>query len=129
MKICIPIKCDNGLNSQVNDDFDSTHLYLIYDCINSAVTVIDDRNYENALGAIIADGVDSIITKTMKPAAFSVLTKRSSLTMYYAPDTICYDNIERFNKGDLLELSLEHLAGLTGCGGTCSSCSKDCPSK
>tara|TARA_B100000609_G_C17028470_1_gene337483 strand:+ start:309 stop:710 length:402 start_codon:yes stop_codon:yes gene_type:complete len=132
MKICIPVKSDAGLDSPVNADFDSTSLYLVCDGSDMSYEVIDDRNSAgdgNILKGLINDGLEAIITYTMKPAAFVVLKRRTGLQIYRASQASAGENIRALLDGKLPELAEEDLIELSGCGGSCGSCNVDCSSK
>ena len=132
MKICIPLKSNEGLDSPVNADFDSTSLYLVCDGSDMSYEVIDDRDAAddgNILKQLIDEGLEKIITFTMKPAAFVVLKRRTGLQIYRDSQTSAGENVRLLLDGQLSELTDEDLIELSGCGGSCGSCNVDCSSK
>lgn len=128
MKICMPIISDEGLNSKVNNDFETTHFFLIFDIENVVLTIIDDRDSDNMLASMINDGVSTIIVKNMKTAAYAALTKRSELKLYRALHPRCIDNIRKLTEGQLPIFEKDQLIAFNGCAGSCGSCAKDCKS-
>lgn len=132
MKICIPVKSDAGLDSPVNADFDTTSLYLVCDGSDMSYEVIDDRDAArdgNILKQLIDEGLEAIVTYTMKPAAFVVLKRRTGLQIYRASQASAGENVRLLMAGELPELMEEDLIELSGCGGSCGSCNIDCSSK
>ncbi len=132
MKICLPISEDLGLDSPVNNDFDSTELYLICDSTNMEYQIISDctaDNKQHILSLLSMEEEAAIITRSLKAAAHRVLTDRMNIPVFFALKPTCRENIEMIKQNTLPEFNSDLLLMPTGCGGSCGSCSSNCSSK
>jgi predicted Fe-Mo cluster-binding NifX family protein len=113
MKLCIPIKENNGLNSEVYSHFGSAPAFLIFDTNSKEEIVIDNSNMNHVHGAcnpiqtIGGSNVDAVIVGGIGGGAISKLNANNIKVFQSVHGTVQL-NIDLFNKSSLPELAMEH---------------------
>lgn len=113
MKLCIPIKENKGLKSEVYSHFGSAPAFLIFDTNSKEEIIIDNSNMNHVHGAcnpiqtIGGRNVDAVIVGGIGGGAISKLNANNIKVFQSAQGTVQL-NIDLFNESSLPELAMEH---------------------
>lgn len=124
MKICIPIKENNGMESEVYSHFGSASAFLLYDAEKNEIETLDnsDKNHVhgqcNPISSIEGNNIDGIIVGGIGARAIDKLNAQN-IRVYQAVNGSAQMNIELFNKSLLPEMSVENACTHNNHGGGC----------
>jgi len=113
MKLCIPVKQKDGLESSVYSHFGSAPAFLIFDTNSKEEIIIDNSNMNHDHGAcnpiqtIGGSNVNAVIVGGIGGGAISKL-KANNIKVFQSVKGTVEFNIEMFNKSLLAELTMEH---------------------
>lgn len=112
MKLCIPIKEKNGLESRVYSHFGSASAFLLYDSKTDEHEILDNSNQHHAHGgcqpleSINDKNVDAVLVGGIGAGAISKLNARN-IKVYQAVNDTVQINVDMFKKSQLPELTAE----------------------
>ena len=122
MKICFPIKANNGIESIVYSHFGSAPMFLIYETNTNATTIIDNKDLGHAHGmcspiqALDGKSVDAIVVGGIGAGAINKLNMMG-IKVYRAIEDTIQKNIDQFNNQSIPEITLDHACNHHGgCG-------------
>ena len=118
MKICIPTSGKNGLHEPIHDHFGSALYFTIYDTDNKSIEVVANLNNQHENGSCIPTqsleekNVDIVISGGMGTRAISMLNMKNIKAFKLIETTTFQLAIEKFNNGELREITLENACRL-----------------
>ncbi|CUP36034.1 dinitrogenase iron-molybdenum cofactor [Clostridium baratii] len=121
MKICIPVKENNGLESIPYNHFGSAPFFLVVDTETNDVTAIDngDLNHEHGkcqpIKAIGGADIDVVLVLGIGAGAINKLNSMG-VKVFKANPTSLKENIDLFNANKLLEFSPANSCTGHNCG-------------
>ncbi|WFA10176.1 NifB/NifX family molybdenum-iron cluster-binding protein [Tissierella sp. Yu-01] len=110
MKVCFPIKEDEGLNSKVYGHFGSAPYFMIYDMESKDSKLIDnkDQNHEHGmcqpLKALNGEEVDAILVGGIGAGALMKLNAQD-IKVYKASEGTIFKNLELIENNKLVEFN------------------------
>lgn len=113
MKICIPIKTNEGLNSQLDDHFGSAAFFLLYDTQTCDYEIISNKNSQhqhgmcNPLDTLDSYDVDIVICNGMGARAVHKL-QQSNIRAFCSDERAVRDVITHYEKQQLREITVEN---------------------
>lgn len=122
MKICFPVKEDNGLDSVVFGHFGSAPLFVVYDTVEDKLSSIDNQDLGhihgkcNPLKALNGKPVDSVIVGGIGGGAITKLNNMG-IKVYKATNSSIKENLDLFKDNKLTEMTMAHT-----CGGHIGGC-------
>jgi predicted Fe-Mo cluster-binding NifX family protein len=125
MKLCIPIKENKGMQSDVYGHFGSANAFLIYDTNNGQNEIIDnsDRQHTHGqchpLSSIEGKEVNAIIVGGIGARAISKLNSQN-IRVFQAVNGSAELNIEMFKNSLLPEMKIEDACAHHNHGGGCN---------
>lgn len=120
MKICIPVKENNGLQSIPYNHFGSAPLFLIFDSEKNEIKAVEngDLNHEHGMcqpiKAISGEAVDAVLVGGIGAGAIRKLND-SGIKVYQAAGATLSENVELFMKHELAEFSTTHCCSHHDC--------------
>jgi predicted Fe-Mo cluster-binding NifX family protein len=121
MKVCFPVAQNHGLESRVFNHFGSAPMFLIVETESRSVAEVVNRDLGHQHGAcrplraLGGQAVEAIAVGGIGAGALAGLMQ-AGLKVYQAhPGTIA-DNLERFGRNELPELSQQQVCGGHGHG-------------
>ena len=111
MKLCFPVKIDNGLESIVFNHFGSSPLFVLIDTETNETGVINNQDLGHTHGmcnpfkALNGKIVDAIIVGGIGAGAIKKLNSMG-IKVYRASDDTIRKNIDLFENNSLPELSI-----------------------
>ena len=121
MKICIPVKENNGLESIPYNHFGSAPFFLVVDTETNDVTAINngDLNHEHGkcqpIKAIGGADIDVVLVLGIGAGAINKLNSMG-VKVFKANSTSLKENIDLFNTNKLLEFSPANSCTGHNCG-------------
>lgn len=121
MKICIPVKENNGLESIPYNHFGSAPFFLVVDTETNDVTAINngDLNHEHGkcqpIKAIGGADIDVVLVLGIGAGAINKLNSMG-VKVFKANPTSLKENIELFNDNKLIEFSPANSCTGHNCG-------------
>ncbi len=125
MKICFPVKKDEGLSSAVYNHFGSAPIFLIFDTKTSSISTINNRDVHhthgacNPMKALDNRKVDAIVVGGIGAGALTGL-KQMGIRVHRAQAGTIVENMSLFNMDRLPELTLEACCGGHSDDGECA---------
>jgi len=125
MKLCFPVKSDNGIDSDIFGHFGSAPFFVVFDTNNDAVSSIDNQDLGhvhgqcNPMKALNGKMMDAIIVGGIGGGAITGLNNMGIKVYKAVKGNIC-DHIELFKAGSLMEMNMSHT-----CGGHGDACGHD----
>jgi predicted Fe-Mo cluster-binding NifX family protein len=110
MKLCIPVKENNGMKSHVYSHFGSASAYLIYDTDTDTHEIIENNNQHHAHGAcmpmesINGKGVNAVLVGGIGARALERFNNEN-ISVYQAVDSTAGENVEMFKTSHLREFT------------------------
>ena len=114
MKICFPVRKNEGLDSRVFGHFGSTPMFVVVDTETREVQEVLNRDRGHTHGAcrpLQALGrhvYDAIVVGGIGAGALSGLN-RAGLKVYQAQNTTIFENLDSFEKGELCEVNYDQV--------------------
>lgn len=121
MKICFPVKSNEGVNSIPYNHFGSAPVFVICDLEDNNIKEIKngDLNHEHGkcqpIKALSGETVDAIIVGGIGQGAIAKLNSMG-IKVYKAEEGTIKDNIDLLTQGKLNELDLNHTCTHHNCG-------------
>jgi predicted Fe-Mo cluster-binding NifX family protein len=112
MKLCIPIKENNGLNSEVYSHFGSASAFIIYDTDKQNFVLSNNHDKQHLhgqcqpLNSLAGKNVDVVIVGGIGERAILKLNAMN-IKVYKSEGGTVINNIELFSKAGLMELTPE----------------------
>jgi predicted Fe-Mo cluster-binding NifX family protein len=112
MKLCIPIKQNNGLDSHAYSHFGSAPAFILFDTGTDEYEIIDNSNMHHSHGAcmpmesLIGKNVDAVLVGGIGERAISKLNNQNIKVYHAVSDTVSM-NVNMFKKSMLTELTLK----------------------
>lgn len=112
MKLCFPVKEDNGLDSIVFNHFGSSPLFIVFDSETNETGVVNNQDLGHMHGmcnpfkALNGEIVDVIIVGGIGAGAIRKLNSMG-IKVYRANDDTIRKNIDLFGSNSLTELSMD----------------------
>ena len=112
MKLCFPVKIDNGLESMVFNHFGSSPLFIVFDSESNETSLINNQDLGHVHGkcnpfkALNGEIVDVIIVGGIGAGAIRKLNSMG-IKVYRAIEDTINKNIELFDNNSLAELSID----------------------
>jgi len=110
MKLCFPVRSDEGIESSVNDHFGSTPFFLIVDTDTGEAETVDNDNLHHEHGmchplkAIGGQKIDAVVVGGLGVGALQKLNAMG-VQVYRAGASSVKDNMELFKQGHLAKIS------------------------
>ena len=120
MKICIPVKDDQGLESTVSDHFGSAPIFIIYDIESKETTAINNSNKEHAHGmcqplrALEEHNIDVVVCQGMGARAVQRLNM-AGIKAYRVSGKTINDIIKKYNANELEEITPDSACSQHNC--------------
>ena len=124
MKLCLPVKEDNGINSQVSEHFGSAPYFIIVDTENLECKTITNTNSEHShgmcqpLSVLSAYTFDGIVVGGIGAGALNKL-RASNIKVFKTGFGNIADSVKAYKENKLEEMSLNLTCaghGEHGCG-------------
>ena len=121
MKICFPVKSNEGLKSMPYGHFGSAPLFLVSDLDSNEVSIINNGDLEHEHGkcqpikALSGHVVDAVVVGGIGAGAIKKLGSMG-IKVYKAVDGDVSKNIEAFKNNELKEFPSNHVCNHDGCG-------------
>ena len=121
MKICIPVKENNGLESIPYNHFGSAPFFLVVDTETNDVTAINNRDLNHEHGkcqpikAIGGADIDVVLVLGIGAGAINKLNSMG-VKVFKANPTSLKENIDLFNDNKLIEFSPANSCTGHNCG-------------
>lgn len=125
MKICFPVKSDNGIHSEVYNHFGSAPSFVIIDTETDSTTVINNNDQHHAKGACspfkALDGhtVDAVIVGGIGAGALNKLNQ-AGIKVYQPQASSIAENIKMLKAHSLPEFMAQHTCSGHGNKGGCA---------
>ncbi|OGW32098.1 MAG: diguanylate cyclase [Nitrospirae bacterium GWC2_42_7] len=125
MKICFPVKSDNGINSEVYNHFGSAPSFVIIDTETDSTTVINNNDQHHAHGgcsplkALDGHSVDAVIVGGIGAGALNKLN-HAGIKVYQPQASSIAENIKMFKSQALSEFMVQHTCSGHGNKGGCA---------
>ncbi|WDP91522.1 MAG: NifB/NifX family molybdenum-iron cluster-binding protein [Desulfobacter sp.] len=122
MKLCFPVKKDDGLDSDIFGHFGSAPFFVVFDTETQKVSSINNQDLDhthgqcNPMKALNGQLVDVVIVGGIGGGAIQGLNNRG-IKVYKAEEGGINEHIERFKAGSLMEMTMAHTCG--GHGDAC----------
>ncbi len=122
MKICFPVASDNGVKSEIFGHFGSAPFFIVCDTRDNSTDILNNQDLGhvhgqcNPMKALNGKMVDAIVVGGIGKGAIVGLNKMG-IKVYKAADGNISDNIQLFESGSLMEMTLAHT-----CGGHIGGC-------
>lgn len=120
MRICFPVKSNEGMESVPYGHFGSAPLFVICDLEKDEVSTVDNGDLEHEHGkcqpikALSGEVVDAVIVGGIGQGAIAKLNSLG-IKIYRSIEGTIADNIKAFNDGKLHEFSMSHTCNHHGC--------------
>lgn len=121
MKVCFPVKSNEGLNSMPYGHFGSAPLFLVYDVETKNVSTISNGDLEHEHGkcepikALSGEVVDAVIVGGIGAGAIKKLSSMG-IKVYKAIEGDLNKNIQALKNNELKEFPTNHVCSHDGCG-------------
>jgi len=125
MKLCFPVKTDNGLDSNIFGHFGSAPFFVVFNTENEEVSTINNQDLNhihgqcNPMKALNGKMMDAIIVGGIGGGAITGLNNMG-IKVYKAGKGNIHEHIKFFNAGILTEMTMAHT-----CGGHGDACGHD----
>lgn len=122
MRVCVPVKENNGLESIAYNHFGSAPFFLICDLESKEIKVIENGDLHHAHGmcqplkALAGETVDAILVGGIGAGALMKLNNQG-IKVYKVADETVARNIELLNQNELGEFSANNSCNHHDCGG------------
>ncbi|MFC2103520.1 NifB/NifX family molybdenum-iron cluster-binding protein [Bacteroidota bacterium] len=124
MKLCIPVKENNGLDSEVYSHFGSASAFIIYDTDKQEFVLSNNADKQHMHGqcqpmnSLVGQNVDVVIVGGIGERAILKLNAMD-IKVYKSEGGTVRNNIELFHKSSLMELTPEYACTHHGQGNGC----------
>ncbi|MFH1505243.1 MAG: NifB/NifX family molybdenum-iron cluster-binding protein [Candidatus Omnitrophota bacterium] len=123
MKICFPVKSDEGLDSKIYDHFGSAPIFIIFDTETKSIDAINNQNLGHTHGmcsplkALDSKKIDAIVAGGIGAGAINKLNS-IGIKVYRAFQGSIESNIESFKNNTMPEITAANACGghTGGCG-------------
>lgn len=125
MKICFPVRNDEGMESTVFDHFGSAPLFVVVDTETNSVGMINNRDQHHAHGAcnpiraLDNQKVDAVVVGGIGAGALSRLNQMG-IRVHRSQAATVRENLALFSSPGLPEYSLQACCGGHSHGGGCA---------
>lgn len=125
MKLCFPVKSDNGLDSEIFGHFGSAPFFVVFDTDNEAISTINNQDLGhihgqcNPMKALNGRKMDAVIVGGIGGGAITGLNNMG-IKVYKAAQGTIRDHIQLFKAASLTEMNMSHT-----CGGHGNACGHD----
>jgi predicted Fe-Mo cluster-binding NifX family protein len=125
MKLCFPVKEDEGLDSIVHNHFGSAPLFVVYDMDSRNVASVRNRDQHHAHGAcnpmkaLDNQNVDAIVVGGIGAGALTRLNQMG-IQVHRSQAATVRDNIELFQSQSLPVLTVQGCCGGHSRDGGCA---------
>jgi len=119
MRICFPVRENEGMDSQVFGHFGSAPMFVVADTETREVSKLSnrDRSHEHGackpMKALGSQFFDAIVVGGIGAGALTGLNK-AGLKVYQANDATISENIDSFEKGELAEINYDQACAQHG---------------
>jgi len=119
MKICFPVAQNDGLDSMVYGHFGSAPMFIVVDTAQRSVSEVANRDLHHAHGAcqpikaLGGNQIDAIVVGGIGGGALLGL-QRAGLKVFKAQKSRISENLDLFDQGQLLELTLDQTCAAHG---------------
>jgi len=126
MKLCIPIKENKGLKSEVYSHFGSSSAFIIYDINNENIELLDNSDQHhvhgkcNPINSISGKNIEVVIVGGIGARAINKLQAENIKVFQSKPGTVEY-NVNMFKKSLLKEITEQEACVHHSSGNGCSS--------
>lgn len=116
MRICIPIRNDDGMESVLHDHFGSAPLFALADTETGGVRVVENRRHDHEHGKcrpidhIDRDATDAVVCRGMGRRALASLEHGGMRVLVTTAETLG-QAISQAREGSLRELTLDEACG------------------
>jgi len=113
MRICIPVRANEGLKAMVNPHFGSAPYFLIYDSAKEAFEIISnsDRHHKHGmchpLNVLSEQGLDAVVCIGMGARAVQRLNE-GGVKAYRTKAATADEILSRYKEGILEEITVEN---------------------
>lgn len=121
MKVCFPVKSNEGINSIPFNHFGSAPEFIIVNLEDNSVSSVNngDLGHEHGkcqpIKALSGETVDAVIVGGIGQGAISKLNSMG-IKVYRSEEGTIEENIKSLNEGKLQEFSSNHSCNHHGCG-------------
>ncbi|MEG2288762.1 MAG: NifB/NifX family molybdenum-iron cluster-binding protein [Clostridium sp.] len=121
MKVCFPVKSNEGMDSMPYGHFGTAPLFVVCDLEKDEIKVLGngDLGHEHGkcqpMKALSGEVVDAIVVGGIGQGAIVKLNSMG-IKVYKAQEGTIGNNLESLNKGKLIEFSMSHTCSHDGCG-------------
>ncbi|KAI3348917.1 NifB/NifX family molybdenum-iron cluster-binding protein [Clostridium botulinum] len=121
MKVCFPVKSNEGLNSTPHNHFGTAPLFIICDTETNEVKALNngDLGHEHGkcqpIKALSGEVVDAVIVGGIGRGAITKLNSMG-IKVFKAIEGNVNENLEAYKKGELMEFPSNHTCSHDGCG-------------
>ncbi|MCG8616038.1 MAG: diguanylate cyclase [Desulfobacterales bacterium] len=130
MKLCFPVKTDNGLKSKIFGHFGSAPCFVVFDTEDASIFTINNQDLGhvhgqcNPMKALDGQVVDVVVVGGIGAGAIRGLNNKG-ITVYKAGEGDIETNIQHFKDEALTEMTMAHTCG--GHGDECGHHHGDAP--
>ncbi len=116
MKVCFPLKNDNGMESEIYNHFGSAPLFMLIDTDTNELSIVNNMNQHHAHGAcnpllaIAGHSVDAVIVGGIGRGALKRLNN-AGIRVFHAQSERVRENVELLKSGSLPEVLPQHTCG------------------
>ncbi len=120
MKVCFPVKSNEGMESIPYGHFGTAPMFVVCDLEKNEVKTLDngDLGHEHGkcqpMKALSGEVVDAVVVGGIGQGAIVKLNSLG-IKVYRAAEGTIAVNIDKLNSGDLLEFSMDHTCNHDGC--------------
>lgn len=125
MKICFPVKSDNGIDSEVYSHFGSAPSFVIIDTETDSATVINNNDQHHAHGAcsplraLKGHSIDAVIAGGIGAGALSKLN-HAGIKVFQSQAPSIAENIKMLKAHAFPEFMAQHTCSSHGHKGGCA---------
>jgi len=120
MKVCFPVKSNEGINSVPYGHFGTAPMFVVCDLAKDEIKVLGngDLGHEHGkcqpMKALSGEIVDAVVVGGIGQGAIVKLNSMG-IKVYRAQEGTIGSNLEMLNKGNLVEFSMDHTCSHDGC--------------
>jgi len=120
MKICIPIKTNNGKDSQVCEHFGSAPFFLIYDDKDDAYEIVVNKNQHHSHGmchpmkVLNGRNIDIVVCGGIGARAVQLLNM-SGIKAYYSEGETVLEIVNKIKNNKLEEITVNNACARHSC--------------
>jgi len=124
MKVCFPVLCNNGLESEVCGHFGSAPAFIIVETANNNITTINKSDHQHAHGACDPlkkfdnEKVDAIVVGGLGLGALQRLNQ-AEIKVFQAQAVTVKENLAKLQTNSLYEFTPQQCCAGHGKGSGC----------